>query len=62
MPKTGADWWAAKLSGNITRDKQNLNALQELGWQVLILWECEICSGEFKQKLAAFLNDDPVRR
>jgi DNA mismatch endonuclease Vsr len=42
LPNVRADWWAAKLARNVTRDEQNLIALQDAGWSVLVLWECEI--------------------
>jgi DNA mismatch endonuclease Vsr len=42
LPKVRADWWAAKLAGNVERDARNLAALQAAGWAVLVLWECEM--------------------
>jgi DNA mismatch endonuclease Vsr len=42
LPKVRADWWTAKLARNVARDERNLAALHELGWSVLVLWECEV--------------------
>jgi DNA mismatch endonuclease (patch repair protein) len=42
MPKTRADWWKSKLEGNRHRDKRNHQHLQELGWNVITVWECQI--------------------
>lgn len=42
LPKVRADWWAAKLAGNVMRDERNLAALRDAGWSVLVLWECEV--------------------
>lgn len=42
IPKTRTDWWIAKLEGNRARDQVNQKRLEELGWKVVILWECEI--------------------
>jgi DNA mismatch endonuclease Vsr len=42
LPKVRADWWAAKLARNVTRDERNLLALRADGWSVLIVWECEV--------------------
>jgi DNA mismatch endonuclease (patch repair protein) len=56
LPKTRAEWWHAKLFANVARDIRNLKALQDLGWDVLVLWECEIRSGAFTSKLELFLN------
>lgn len=40
-PKTNADWWAAKLAGNIARDRETDAYLSEMGWKVLRFWEHE---------------------
>lgn len=42
IPKTNREYWEAKFSRNIARDKRNILRLNELGWSVLIIWECEI--------------------
>ena len=41
-PKTNTEFWSAKFKYNIERDKRNYSKLEELGWKVLIVWECEI--------------------
>lgn len=41
-PKTNADYWVPKLRRNVERDAQHLTTLQNDGWQVVVLWECEI--------------------
>ncbi|MSP00115.1 MAG: DNA mismatch endonuclease Vsr [Acetobacteraceae bacterium] len=42
LPRTRAEWWAAKLARNVARDERNLAALADAGWSVLVLWECEL--------------------
>lgn len=41
MPKSKKDFWEPKLLGNKARDERKLDALIKLGWQVLVIWECE---------------------
>lgn len=41
MPKARSDYWNAKLNRNVDRDRANQIALEELGWDVLVVWECE---------------------
>ena len=41
MPKTRREFWQNKFETNILRDRRNTEALQNAGWQVLIVWECE---------------------
>ncbi|MCL2916472.1 very short patch repair endonuclease [Shewanella corallii] len=38
----GPDWWREKLIGNRQRDLENHEKLRELGWRVLVLWECAL--------------------
>lgn len=41
-PATRSDFWQAKFKGNVARDQRQQEALEALGWRVLILWECEL--------------------
>ena len=40
-PKSRVAFWTEKFAGNIARDKRNEEALHDLGWKVLVIWECE---------------------
>ena len=41
-PSSNVDYWYPKILRNIERDQSNTNKLQELGWQVIVVWECEL--------------------
>ncbi len=41
-PKNHADFWRKKIAENTLRDAKNYKLLQELGWQVITIWECEL--------------------
>src|SRR5690606_35867793 len=41
LPKSNLDYWAPKLKRNVKRDKTNLVALRRMGWDAIIIWECE---------------------
>lgn len=43
-PKSRQDFWTAKFLGNIERDVRVEDALMELGWNVIVVWECELSS------------------
>ncbi|HCF5691974.1 very short patch repair endonuclease [Pseudomonas aeruginosa] len=45
-PKSRQDYWLPKFMANIERDHRNTEALQEMGWQVIVVWECEIKKNE----------------
>lgn len=40
-PKSRLDYWLPKFERTVARDVQNVIDLEELGWDVLIVWECE---------------------
>ena len=42
LPKSHQDYWLPKLARNRDRDRKRFDQLKELGWSILILWECEI--------------------
>ena len=41
LPASNEDYWLPKLARNVERDKEKALALQEAGWRVLAVWECE---------------------
>lgn len=41
-PKNNSEFWKEKISGNIERDKRNNIELQNNGWHVITIWECEL--------------------
>ena len=40
-PKKNSDYWNKKLDRTLERDKMNKLKLEELGYKVLVIWECE---------------------
>ena len=40
--KSNTGYWGPKMDRNVARDVANLEALQALGWSVLVIWECEL--------------------
>jgi DNA mismatch endonuclease, patch repair protein len=46
QPKSRLEYWLPKLRRNQERDAQRLAALSELGWEVLVIWECEARESE----------------
>lgn len=45
VPKTRSEFWANKIQVNRERDARNEAALRALGWQVVLVWECEVRRG-----------------
>ena len=55
-PVARRDFWEDKFRATVRRDERNLAALRGAGWQVLVIWECELASGHLAERLRAFLG------
>jgi DNA mismatch endonuclease, patch repair protein len=42
IPKTRTEWWLNKISANKSRDVDNLSKLNQMGWKVIAIFECEL--------------------
>lgn len=42
LPRTRREWWEEKLRRTVARDELNVRKLNELGWEVLTIWECSL--------------------
>lgn len=42
IPKTNRDFWEKKLKSNVKRDAKNYEELKKLGFNVIVVWQCEI--------------------
>lgn len=57
LPKSNLDFWEPKLLANCERDKKNEESLFEIGWDCLIIWECELKNlDELKSRIINFLG------
>ena len=57
LPKSNTDYWGPKISMNRERDALNIRKLEALGWDVLVIWQCELKNSETVQKrLIKFLG------
>ena len=59
QPKSRLDYWLPKLERNRTRDAEAQAALRKLGWDVLVVWECQVGADADAASLiiAPFLGD-----
>lgn len=59
VPHNNRDYWEKKIERNRQRDMINVNALQQLRWHVLVIWECEISQSQgLSKRLIDFLTCD----
>jgi DNA mismatch endonuclease (patch repair protein) len=56
MPLTRREYWGPKLTGNVTRDATVQERLRALGWQIMVVWECECEAAWLPDALRDFLG------
>jgi DNA mismatch endonuclease (patch repair protein) len=56
-PKTSAAFWRDKFAANVRRDTRVQQQLEELGWRVLVIWECQQGERELGELAAAILKN-----
>ena len=64
-PQSNQDYWLPKLERNVARDAVHQVRLAELGWNVLVIWECEVeANDSLAERMQSFLDGigDPVER
>ena len=50
-PATSKTFWTKKFDSNVARDKGNVRDLESKGWQVLVIWECELRNADAIDRL-----------
>jgi DNA mismatch endonuclease (patch repair protein) len=62
LPKSRLDFWAPKLQGNRERDLRRQGELEALGWQSMVVWECQLRHREqLENELRAFLTEGDTK-
>ena len=56
MPKSNVDFWEKKLYGNRERDKKNMQQLEEMGWNIITVWECQLKKDKQDKTLEKLYN------
>lgn len=58
FPSTNQAYWSAKFARNKERDKSVKRGLKELGWQVVVVWECKVFKNPIRQarRVSAWLS------
>ena len=55
MPKSHVEYWSVKFARNQERDVANILKLQDTGWHVHVVWECQLKKKNIDDTLAALL-------
>ncbi len=51
-PKSNEAYWKAKINGNVERDYRQWQELESLGWNVIVVWECELKKDRFEKTMS----------
>jgi DNA mismatch endonuclease (patch repair protein) len=57
QPKANAEYWSAKIARNRARDARVAAALETGGWRVLTVWECDLRTPGFAERLVSAVLD-----
>lgn len=57
LPRSHQDYWMPKLERNCARDSKVREQLQQAGWDVMVVWECEVGADGILQRLEKFLDE-----
>ena len=50
-PQSNVEFWKEKITANIERDYRNKTNLEEIGWNVIVIWECQLRPKQRKSTL-----------
>jgi DNA mismatch endonuclease (patch repair protein) len=57
LPKSKIGYWSTKINANKERDKIHINKLKNLGWESIVVWQCQLKDqAKTKQRLINFLG------
>ena len=56
-PSSNQDYWRPKILGNVERDKKNAEQLRSQGWNVIVVWECELKKAVRDERLYALCRE-----
>ena len=56
-PSTNSDFWQKKFSENIARDNRTEQELKALGWNVIVVWECEVENKKYEEFLTTLIKN-----
>ena len=60
IPQTNREFWVNKIKRNQERDQKNYQVLHDNGWQVIVVWECQLtpkCIEETMLRVELMLNE-----
>lgn len=57
MPSSNQDYWIPKINANKERDERNQTRLREMGWNVIVIWECELKKNKLESTMQKVISE-----
>lgn len=57
MPKSNVEYWVVKFELNQERDARNIRELEDAGWKVFVVWECQLKKKTIDQTFEGLLPE-----
>jgi len=54
-PSSNISYWKNKIERNVERDKANIKLLENDGWNVLVIWECQLKKKQFEMTMDSII-------
>lgn len=55
-PKTRTEFWLEKFERNVRNDELHRQQLEDMGWKVITIWECQLKRNSFETTLNSVEN------
>ena len=65
IPSSNREFWVEKIRRNQKRDQENYRVLQENGWHVIVVWECQLTAKKLEhtmREVALMLEENMLSR
>ncbi len=56
-PKSNLGYWIPKFERNVANDAKHKKELEDLGWHVIVLWECTLKKGSFDSTMEQLIRE-----
>lgn len=61
LPETRKEFWENKIYENVERDKNEQEQLKQLGWKIIVIWQCELKNKKIRDKtLNKLISSFPI--
>lgn len=60
-PTSNVEYWRNKIERNVARDQESYHQLEDMGWRVFVIWECQlkrkVAEGNLEELFYAITNN-----